>query len=347
MSTPEVLPRPARHVTSGGARIYTLPLQAFPHFSVNAFLVVTGEPSSPAYTALIDTGSSHPDSTADLLRGLDAVRDDWREQWHWDTLSRVVITHAHPDHVAGLPFVRERTAAPVAAHRMDVRTIEQPEAARNDAAARLDRALQWSGLDQDTPQAAGYAARMRSRASHLMLPSGVQVETVLDGGEVLDGLFTVIHVPGHQGGQVCLRLDDVLLSADHLLPHNSPPLMPERAQAGAGLAHYLASLDRIEALEGVRLALGSHDGPMPDWRGRIVQLRERYADKLEAVLAAADEPQTVLELTLRLYPTIRQAQALLLIDQTGALIEYLLAQGRLTERRREGRGPVFQRIGGG
>ena len=318
--------------------MYTLTLDAFPHFTVNAFLVVIGEVAAPGYTALIDTGSSHPDSTAGLETGMEAVRAQWGEAVGWSTLSRVVVTHAHPDHVAGLPFVRGRTHAPVAAHEFDVPGIEDPQAARDAAMLRVEDQLLWAGIPlagtADGPPDAGppdYATRLRNRSRNLTLPLGVPVETALRGGDLLDGHFRVVHTPGHQGGQVCLHLHDVLFSADHLLPHNSPPLMPERSQRGAGLAHYLASLNRVEALSGVSVALGGHGGPMNDWRGRIRQLRTRYQDKLQAVLDAAGEPLTVHDLTLRLYPEITRVQALLLLDQTGALVEYLLRQGALEE----------------
>ena len=331
-------PQTTRHVTSGGARIYTVSIDAFPHLSANVFLIVVGDAAAPSYTALLDTGGSDPGSTQGLVSGLEAVREQHGEAWSWEALSRVVISHVHPDHLAGLPFVQTLTAAPTAAHALDVATIRNPEAARDEAMLRTEALLTWAGIDGE------YATRFRNRARNLMLPRAARIDTVLHGGELLDGHLEVIHTPGHAGGHICLRLHDVLLCADHLLPHNSPPLMPERAHLGGGLANYLASLGRIEALEGVTLALGGHGGPMPDWRGRVQQLRERYQNKLQAVLDAADQPMTVHDLTLKLYPDIRRVQALLLPDQTGALAEYLAATGQLHEHAAEGRASLFQRV---
>ena len=151
-------------------------------------------------------------------------------------------------------------------------------------------------------------------------------------------MYTVIHTPGHEGSQVCLRVDDLLLSADHLLPRNSPPLMPQRFQRGAGLKHYLASLDRTEELEGVSVALGGHDGPMHHWRGRIQQLRDRYDDKLRAVLDAAAAPVTLHDLTHALHPRLKPVQAILLLDQTAALAEYLAARAGAAGDPARGRG---------
>ncbi|GGL97228.1 MBL fold metallo-hydrolase [Deinococcus aerophilus] len=333
---------PVRHVTSGGTRVYTLSVPAFPHFAANIFLVVRGERAAPTYTALVDTGGSHEASTAALETGLDTIRAEYGEAWSWDTLNRVVITHPHPDHVAGLPHVRRRTTAPVAAHAGAVPTIENPAGDPVARQAEMEEHIRWLGLTGDGTEAE-YAERLRRRARNTMLPEAIQVHTSLNDEDVLDGVFAVIHTPGHEGSQICLRVDDLLLSADHLLPRNSPPLMPERFQRGAGLRHYLASLDRIEALEGVGVALGGHDGPMVHWQGRIQQLRDRYADKLAAVLEAATTPITLHDLTHALHSRLRPLQAILLLDQTAALAEYLTAHGGLSETRREDGAALFQR----
>lgn len=332
----------ARHVTSSGTRVYTLTLPAFPHFAANVFLVVRGESAAPIYTALVDTGGSHGASTAALEAGLESVRSEYGEAVSWNTLSRVVITHPHPDHVAGLPFVRSRTTAPIAAHEWAIPVMQNPSGDPVTRQADMENHIRWLGLTGGGTEAE-YAERLRRRARNTMLPEAVEVQTPLKDGDVLDDIFTVIHTPGHEGSQVCLRVDDLLLSADHLLPRNSPPLMPERFQRGAGLGHYLESLDRIEKLEGVTVALGGHDGPMHDWKGRIQNLRERYDDKLRAVLDAAAEPITIHDLTHALHPRLRAIQAILLLDQTAALAEYLVGRGELVETRREDGAALFVR----
>ena len=139
----------------------------------NAF-VVEGDDG----VTLVDVGwASAPDAIVGALAGLGhgpgAIR-------------RIVVTHAHPDHVRGLARMRERTGAAVIVHVADAAWLgagRVPPGGRSGAAGRaLDRLpfMRWTPVTPD--------------------------RTVTDG-DLIEGAggLRVIHTPGHTAGHIALH----------------------------------------------------------------------------------------------------------------------------------------------
>lgn len=106
------------------------------------------------------------------------------------TLTHIINTHLHIDHVAGIPFLRERYGAPVLAHEGD-----------RDLGEHLDQ------------QAAMFGLTMR--------PGTLEISEYIKTGDKIkigDGVLEVISVPGHSKGSVALydRAGGYLISGDAL-----------------------------------------------------------------------------------------------------------------------------------
>ena len=311
----QVLPLPTRHDLSDGTLIYSFPVRVFGEFTANIYLLRRGE-----YTVLIDTGSGTPQSNADLSAGFAALGD----AFDWADLSRIVITHGHIDHHGGLDFVRTLTQAPVAVQELD-RPVLSAYRERIVLTSRALRAfLHGAGVD-----AAGVAAFMGMYGAGKTRFKGGPVETVLQHGDVLDGVFRVIHTPGHCPGQVCLRVGEVLLSADQVLAHTNPHLSAESITPGNGLSHYLHSLDLLDAEEGIALTLAGHEEPIHDLRARTAAIRASHTRKMERILGICPVPHSLRAITAQLYPRVKQYDTLLALEKVGALVEYLNARGEL------------------
>ena len=202
---------------------------------VSAFVLVRGREA-----AVVDTGFGG-DADADRIG---AALDDARPGW--DGVRHVVITHAHPDHFAGLAEVASRAArAALYAGSADLGEIAHPPGPPGGRLTSDD----------------SYVRRLRA---------------VGDGDEVLG--MQVVATPGHTPGHIALFDADsaVLVAGDALLNtadgvlSGSHPLISVDAAAAADSVRKLAALEP-------RIILVGHGPPVE--RSATAQLR-RLADTL-------------------------------------------------------------------
>lgn len=145
------------------------------------------------------------------------------------TLTHILLTHSHFDHVMALAAVQKETGAAVCVHALESENIEK-----------------------------GLHPELRAMGLPAWAIEPVPVSSALADGEKLSLLgreFTVLHTPGHTQGSVCYDDGETLFSGDTLFA-----LSCGRTDLpGGNTAVILESLTRLAALEGGRKVLPGHE----------------------------------------------------------------------------------------
>lgn len=316
MSQPDTF---RHYLTSGGGHVYRLPVQAFPGFWAHVYLLIDGD-----YRILIDSGSGSDLSNEDLEQGLRAAAADWGHPLSWKDLTHVLITHGHIDHFGGLTWLRQRTDARIGVHELDWPTVSRHEERLALVSRRLREFLIEAGLDAERRQNLLEIYHITKQ-----MYQSQPVDFTYEAQGMRCGPCQLLHLPGHCPGQVAIRFHDLVFTGDHLLERIVPHQSPEQLSSYTGIWHYLDSLQALAAwTQDARLFLGGHYQEIENASERIATIRAHLAQRLRQVWELMSQPRTVGELADAIYGSNLQGyDALLVIEKTGAYVEYLYQRG--------------------
>lgn len=300
--------------TSGGAKIHRLPLQAFPKFWAYAYILQWN-----GQNILIDTGSGTDTSHEDLLNGLQQAG------LKPSGLTHILLTHAHIDHYGGLARLKPLTGAKIGCHELDLQTVGHHEARLSLIGRRLASFLAESGLANEEVSSLLGIYRF-TKALYRSIPVDFVYNEITDHIPALD----VVHLPGHCPGHVAMRVDDVVFCGDMVVEGVTPHLAPESINPYGGVDHYLASLARLQGWsEGARLLLNGHNDAFTDLAERIEATRQNLVRRMGRALHALAQPLTIAEVCHAVYGEMGGYNHLLVIEKTGAYVEYLYEHGMI------------------
>jgi glyoxylase-like metal-dependent hydrolase (beta-lactamase superfamily II) len=308
-----------RFETRGGARVYQMPVETFPGHVNNIYLILDGE-----IVTLFDVGSGLPDSNEGLERGMAEVRERFGETATLASVQHVVISHAHIDHFGWAGRFTQESDAAVYVHELDARVLvnfeERIVLASKDLSVFMERAGVKPELRTEIEEAYRWSKNFFK---------SVEIDhLVRDRDRIING-YRVHHTPGHCPGQICLEVDDLLFTADHVLSRITPHQSPAAITPFCGLELYLQSLDKVRGLEGIRVSLPGHEAPIEDLDGRIAGIVSHHQRRLSQVLDICREPLALVEVSKRLFGPRVGYTRLLALEEAGAHVEYLFQRGEL------------------
>jgi len=307
-----------KYVSSGGTTVYKLPVEAFPNHVTNCYLVMTDP------ITLLDTASGWDMANRELVACFERLSEQFNEKLTLREVSRVIITHGHIDHFGGVNFVIQESAADLCIHELDASVIQHFRERLLYSAASVHQFLRRAGLPKERVEA---LVQMNKWSKDTFAPR--KVDTMFGEGPVCGGPLIAYHTPGHCPGQVCLRLDDILFTADHVLSHITPNQSPESITRYTGVGHYMEALRRVKEIPGIRIGLGGHEDEMPDLAARIDATLAFHDTRLNRTLELLDEPKTIAQTSLGLFGERMDYHILLAMLETGAHLEYLYEHGKL------------------
>jgi glyoxylase-like metal-dependent hydrolase (beta-lactamase superfamily II) len=281
--------------------------------------------------ALVDTGVRTED-TAAAWRELFANAPDNRP------LTRVFVTHMHPDHVGMAGWLTRKFGVRLWMTRLEYLTcrvmVSDTGREAPDDALRFYRRAGWNEAAIEA-----YHARFGNFGKHIhVLPDSFR--RLHDGEELRIGAhaWRVIVGNGHSPEHACLYCPDLklLISGDQVLPRISSNVSVYPIEPDADpMSDWLASLDKIEReVPDDVLVLPSHNECFRGLHARIRWLRRGQHRALDRLRRTLKEPKRAVDVFGALFArSITDDDVPLLGMATGesiACLHHLLARGDIT-----------------
>jgi glyoxylase-like metal-dependent hydrolase (beta-lactamase superfamily II) len=292
------------------------------------------------HCTLIDTGWDIPASIESLETQLAEI------SVKPSSIRKVLITHAHPDHLGLINRLKKQNNAVIYMHRNELDLIKVRYNDGNEYWPKTDLFLQTHGMP---------AAELSTGASPLPdLGALVPPDILFEGSEEIPiGEYTlrVINTPGHTPGHVSFyeQRKKFLISGDILLPTIATNAAGHIQHMTNPLQQYLYSLQTLKELD-IDLVLPGHESPFTGHRRRIEELFERHRQRSEAVTKAFQsdpQPKTAYDVA-RLIPWVPRNKAVswdelgewdkrFALMQTIAHLEEQASAGKLTGFSQDGK----------
>ena len=242
--------------------------------------------------AVVDTGLDIPpcrEAWESLLNGPLAGRP----------VTRIIVTHFHPDHLGLAGWLAERFAAPLSMTRaeylwarlltVDVRDAPPPEAIAS-----------WRRAGWDDDRIARETAKGWGRFASVVTPVPVQYTRLVDGRSLAIGArhWRVVTGCGHSPDHACL-IDDaggIMIAGDQVLPRITSNVSLMLAEPGEDpLGDWLGSIAKLKMLPDDLLVLPGHGDPFTGLHARLDALDAGHRERLDALHAHLTEPRRAVD----------------------------------------------------
>jgi glyoxylase-like metal-dependent hydrolase (beta-lactamase superfamily II) len=258
-------------------------------------------------------------------------------------VTRVFVTHMHPDHVGAAGWLTREFGCELWMSRLEflmarVMTLDWAGADGGDR-WRLYRGAGWAPerLEHFSTRMSGRGGRGFGGA---MQPLPMSFTRLSDGQTIRIGGrdWQVIVGSGHSPEHACLMCEELglFISGDQVLPGitSNVSVSPMEPQADP-LHDWLTSLERIRGIApGHLLVLPAHKMPFFRLHNRIDALIEHHQAALSRLRKELERPRRAIDVFEALFDrTITEATMMMATGESLAHLNYLLGRGEATSHR--------------
>lgn len=286
---------------------------------VNVWLIEDG-----AGWALVDTGMGTPE-TREVWQRLLADGSLGRP------ITRIVVTHCHPDHLGQAAWLAQRFDIPVDITPGELEDAQRPHVMHEADADRLAQTF-YRANGATGQLLAHLVERCASfRAHRCALPERTRAlhhgQTLQIGAHQWNVLVGRGHSPDH-ALLYCAALD-LLISGDMVLPAISPNLsVTMHAPDANPIQDYLDALDMLADLPADTLVLPAHGEAFRGLPERRQVLREKLDERNLRLLSACDTPLTAVDAMPILFARKLEGDDLVLaLGEAASHLQYLFYRG--------------------
>lgn len=214
-------------------------------------------------------------------------------------ITRIIVTHFHPDHLGLAGWLAEGFGAPLLMTRNEwliarVLTADVRDAPPAEALAN------WRLSGWDEERIAREAALGWSRFTSVVSPVPVQYVRLVDGGHLDIGKrrWRIVTGCGHSPEHACL-IDDaggIMIAADQLLPKITSNVSLTLSEPREDpLGDWLDSIAKLKTLDKNLLVFPGHGDPFTGLHARLDALDAGHRDRLDALAEHLAEPRRAVD----------------------------------------------------
>jgi len=248
-------------------------------------------------------------------------------------VTRIIVTHFHPDHLGLAAWLQEKTGAPIS---MTLGEYLAGHAVWHGLPGHASADMVGQFRENGLEAARCDALATRGNAYRAGVPAlPIRFDRLFDGSTLSIGghSWRVITGFGHSPEHASLHCESlgVLISGDMLLPTISTNVSVNAAMPHSDpLGWFLDSLHCIKDLPGATLVLPSHGLPFRGIRERVMQLEAHHRERCDELLAACDVPRSAGELLGTLFRReLDTHQVMFAMGEAIAHLNHLEQQGAL------------------